>query len=132
VVVHHHRAIGGSKSRDQMGRLEKRFIERRELIVRSRLEFPPADRFAVTSVGAETESMSNVSKNLPAPLRVNASVDDILTHPAFAGFGRLLLPWDDCRYDTTMLLRNIGALLPYHTQQQGTAKPSGAHGSGAG
>src|SRR5207249_3739518 len=34
---------------------------------------------------------------------------------AFAGFSRLLLPWDDRRYNTTMPLRNIGSLLPYHT-----------------
>ncbi len=70
---------------------------------------------SVVAAVVETESVSTVSKNVPAHLRVNDSVDDILTHPAFAGFGRLLLPWDDRRYDTTMLLRNIGALLPYHT-----------------
>jgi hypothetical protein len=61
-----------------------------------------------------TKSVITVSKNL-AHLRVDDSVDDILKHPAFAGFGRLLLPWDDRRYDTTMPLRNIGSLLPYHT-----------------
>ena len=48
-------------------------------------------------------------------LGVLDSIGAVLTHPAFAGFGRLLLPWDDRRYDTTMLLTNIGALLPYHT-----------------
>jgi acetyl esterase/lipase len=36
-------------------------------------------------------------------------------HPAFAGFGRLLLPWDDRRYDTTTRLSDIGSLLPYHS-----------------
>ena len=49
-------------------------------------------------------------------LRVDDSVDDILKHPAFAGFGRLLLPRDDRRYDTTVPLRSIGSLLPYHSQ----------------
>ena len=48
-------------------------------------------------------------------LSVTDSIGGVLTHPAFAGFGPLLLPWDDRPYDTTMLLRNIGALLPYHT-----------------
>jgi len=57
-----------------------------------------------------------VSKNLAAHLRVDDTVDDILKHPAFAGFGRLLLPRDDRRYDTTMPLRSIGSLLPYHSQ----------------
>ena len=50
-----------------------------------------------------------------AHLRVADSIGDILQHPAFAGFGRLLLPWDDRRYDTTMALGNIGSLLPYHS-----------------
>jgi acetyl esterase/lipase len=56
-----------------------------------------------------------VSKNLAAHLRVDDSVDDILEHPAFARFGRLLLLCDDRRDDRTMPLRNIGSLLPYHT-----------------
>jgi hypothetical protein len=40
---------------------------------------------------------------------------DVLAHPAFAGFGRLLLPWDDRSYDTAMPLSNVGSLLPYHS-----------------
>lgn len=48
-------------------------------------------------------------------LRADDTVGDLLGHPAVAGFARLLLPWDDRRYDTTMRLRDIGALLPYHT-----------------
>jgi acetyl esterase/lipase len=70
---------------------------------------------SVVAVILATQSGSTVTKNLSAHLRVNDSINDILTHPAFAGFGRLLLPWDDRRYDITMPLRNIGALLPYHT-----------------
>jgi acetyl esterase/lipase len=46
---------------------------------------------------------------------VDDTVGDILEHPAFDGFGRLLLPWDDRRVETTMQLREIGSLLPYHT-----------------
>jgi hypothetical protein len=56
-----------------------------------------------------------VCRNLAGHLRVDDSVDDMLKHPAFAGFGHLLLPWDDRRYDTTMPLRSIGSLLPYHS-----------------
>ena len=48
-------------------------------------------------------------------LRIDDTVGDVLAHPAFAGFGRLLLPWDDRRYEPTMRLREIGSLLPYHT-----------------
>jgi acetyl esterase/lipase len=50
-----------------------------------------------------------------AHLRVDDSVDRVLKHPAFAGFSRLILPWDDRRYGTSMPLRNIGSLFPYHT-----------------
>jgi acetyl esterase/lipase len=48
-------------------------------------------------------------------LRVDDTIGDVLAHPAFAGFGRLLLPWDDRVYETTMRLREIASLLPYHT-----------------
>jgi acetyl esterase/lipase len=57
--------------------------------------------------------MANVAQG--KHLRVDDSIGDLLGHPAFARFGRLLLPWDDRRYDTTMALRNIGSLLPYHS-----------------
>ena len=48
------------------------------------------------------------------------STDDtmrtLLDHPAFAGFARLLLPWDDRPYDPRMCLADLGTLLPYHSQ----------------
>lgn len=41
-------------------------------------------------------------------------VRDIVTHPAFTGFGDLLLPWDDnSRYYATPL-NQVGTLMPYH------------------
>ena len=43
------------------------------------------------------------------------SVGELLSHPAFRGFARLILPWDDRRYDETMRLGEVGSLLPYHT-----------------
>ena len=46
---------------------------------------------------------------------VEDRIGDVLRHPAFAGFSRLVLPWDDRAYDAAMRLANIGALLPYHT-----------------
>jgi len=48
-------------------------------------------------------------------LSVNHSIQDVLNHPAFAGHGRLILPWDDRPYDKDMRLSNIGSLLPYHS-----------------
>lgn len=49
------------------------------------------------------------------PLDSSSTIRDVLNHPALAGFGRLILPWDDRRYDEKMPLSEIGALLPYHT-----------------
>jgi acetyl esterase/lipase len=48
-------------------------------------------------------------------LTADDTILDLLNHPAFAGFGRLLLPWDDRGYDNSMRLRNVSALLPYHS-----------------
>jgi acetyl esterase/lipase len=50
-----------------------------------------------------------------AHLRTDSTVQDLLNHPAFAGFARLLLPWDDRTYDGRLRLRDVGTLLPYHT-----------------
>jgi len=47
-------------------------------------------------------------------LRVDDTLADILEHPAFASFGRLLLPCDDRRYDHALPLGKVGSLLPYH------------------
>jgi acetyl esterase/lipase len=48
-------------------------------------------------------------------LSANDTIRNLLAHPAFAGFGRLLLPWDDRPYNDRMPLRNIGSLLPFHS-----------------
>jgi acetyl esterase/lipase len=50
-----------------------------------------------------------------AHLSADSTLGDVLRHPAFAGFARRLLPWDDRPYDERLLLRDIGSLLPYHT-----------------
>jgi acetyl esterase/lipase len=50
-----------------------------------------------------------------AHLRADDTVGTMVAHPAFAGFGHLLLPWDDRTQDETLRLANIGRLLPYHT-----------------
>lgn len=48
-------------------------------------------------------------------LTVQSTVKDILGHPSFAGFSRLILPWDDRPYDENLPLTRIASLLPYHT-----------------
>ena len=49
-------------------------------------------------------------------LRPGSTIGDILDHPAFAGFARQILPWDGRAYDADMPLKQIGSLLPYHSQ----------------
>ena len=48
-------------------------------------------------------------------LRAGDTIGDLLRHPAFAGFARKLLPWDERAYDEQMNLNAISTLLPYHT-----------------
>ena len=71
---------------------------------------------ASCSVGAGEENMAVGSQGPAARLRVDDTVGHLLKHAAFAGFGGLLMPWDDRRVDTTMRLTEIGSLLPYHTR----------------
>ena len=70
---------------------------------------------ASSGVGTGGENVNVASQNRAVHLRVDDTIGDVMEHPAFAGFGRLLLPWDDRRYDATMRLREIGSLLPYHS-----------------
>jgi hypothetical protein len=67
---------------------------------------------------ARTPSKSrdtDVSAGQGGHLGVQNTIGDILRHPAFTGFSRLILPWDDRAYDEQMRLTRIGSLLPYHT-----------------
>jgi acetyl esterase/lipase len=70
---------------------------------------------AACGIGVGPESVKVATLTPAAHLRVDDTVGDVLAHPAFAGFGRLLLPRDDRRVDATMRLREIGSLLPYHS-----------------
>jgi len=63
--------------------------------------------------GASKEQATGGTKAVP--LSANSSIRDILNHPAFSGFGRRILPWDDRPYDENMPLAEIGSLLPYHS-----------------
>lgn len=69
----------------------------------------PADDAAVEPV------RDRDSRGLSSRLRPESTLGNLLDHPAFAGFAKLTLPWDGRAYDTGMRLRDIGALLPYHS-----------------
>ena len=70
---------------------------------------------ASTDTRTVSRQVAVMSQTPATHLRVDDTVGDVLSHPAFAGFGRLLLPWDDRRYDMRLRLREIGSLLPYHS-----------------
>ena len=70
---------------------------------------------ASCGAGAGAEHVEVASATPAAHLRVDDTVGDMLKHPAFSGFARLLLPWDDRPVDPSLRLREIGSLLPYHT-----------------
>ena len=59
--------------------------------------------------------MQTAIQTSAAHLRVDNTIGDVLKHPAFAGFGRLILPRADGRIDSSMRLRDIASLLPYHS-----------------
>ena len=48
-------------------------------------------------------------------LHPEGRLGDLLNHPAFQGFSRLMLPWDGMDYDEAMPLKDVGQLLPYHS-----------------
>jgi acetyl esterase/lipase len=54
------------------------------------------------------------SGNMNTHLTTENYIRDIVNHPAFKGFGELLLPWNDNSeyYDTR--LTSVGSLMPYH------------------
>ena len=76
---------------------------------------------AAPEVSRVPESAATVSRphtdrrGNPMHLGADNRLGDLLRHPAFAGMGRLVLPWDDRSYDESMPLRQAGALLPYHS-----------------
>jgi len=48
-------------------------------------------------------------------ITTNDSVINIINHPAFAGFGQYIFPWDDIVYDCDMTIGQISSLMPYHS-----------------
>ena len=70
----------------------------------------------LTLLFASTGAMKEQAARGPGKALVpDDTIQDLLNHSAFTGFGWLLLPWDDRAYDQTMRLRSLDALLPYHS-----------------
>jgi hypothetical protein len=69
----------------------------------------------VPSVGnAEQTTAEQMRGEKGRHLGTGSRIGDILNNPAFAGFGSLILPRDNHNDDESMLLSDIGSLLPYH------------------
>ncbi len=54
------------------------------------------------------------AENVKTHLTTRDDVRDLVTHPAFKGFGELLLPRDDNVSDYGTPLSNVASLMPYH------------------
>lgn len=65
----------------------------------------------VAADGVEQPTMRATARHLNS----DSPLGELLDHPAFAGFARLILPWDGRTYDRAMPLRRIASLLPYHS-----------------
>ncbi|MBP1598690.1 MAG: hypothetical protein H6Q05_4067 [Acidobacteria bacterium] len=72
------------------------------------------DRRSLAGASSEAGD-TDVSAQRGGHLGIQSTIRDILRHPSFAGFSRLILPWDDRVYDEDMRLTRIGSLLPYHS-----------------
>lgn len=73
------------------------------------------ERDGARSHGGDTSKDKSVPRVEAAHLTVDSSLRDLMNHPAFGGFSRLLLPWSDRRYDERLRIREMDSLLPYHT-----------------
>lgn len=49
------------------------------------------------------------------PVTPDSTIQDVISHPAFRGFGRFILPLDRGTADLRMPLSRMGTLLPYHS-----------------
>lgn len=65
-------------------------------------------------VAAQTTSERPPGVRFP-PLTSDSTLGQLVAHPAFAGFGSRILPWDDKEVDKGAKLSSIGSLLPYHS-----------------
>lgn len=75
-----------------------------------------ADSAEVSSpTGSERVAATFETSGKPKHLEPESRLVELLKHPAFAGYARLLLPRDDHTYDENMRISDINSLLPYHS-----------------
>lgn len=70
---------------------------------------------AVAAPGGQESGHSGMQGSKGEHLSVDDTLERLVEHPAFAGFGRRILPWDERDYDETLRIQEVGALLPYHS-----------------
>jgi hypothetical protein len=64
---------------------------------------------------ADETGVESMKPKIDLHLAPQDRIRDVLRHPAFQGYARLVLPWGDRSYDEGMRLSEIGSLLPYHS-----------------
>jgi acetyl esterase/lipase len=94
---------------------------RRDCLALPLLAALPESAFARQDKGEDTPE----ARKPYAPLSADSTIGDLLSHPAFHGFARRILPWDDRDYDRQAKLSALAALLPYHSHVD-TASTVGA------
>lgn len=72
--------------------------------------------FSACNASGPMDSMNgNRNDSIHAPLTLNQKVVDVVKHPAFQGFGELLLPWQNNSSYYNTSLKDVGSLMPYHS-----------------
>lgn len=76
------------------------------------LSFSNCDKKQYESYSPSGDKKIPVSE-IKEHLTIHSTIADVLTHPAFDGFSRYILPLE-WGYDADMQLSNVSRLLPYH------------------
>jgi acetyl esterase/lipase len=91
-----------------------KYIEILLLLMVTLLSYTRKDTFGAGNNTIESEYIGENGK-MNNHLKTNNYVRDIIKHPAFKGFGELLLPHDNNSGYYNTMLSDIGALMPYHS-----------------
>ena len=72
----------------------------------------------LSSASGDTDKIlggKKIVSGMGAHITTHDSVSHMVDHPAFKGFGRYLLPWDNGSSDDDRPLNHVGSLMPYHS-----------------